>query len=753
MMILTVTLFEIPFSNMWVRARNLVSNDRGQMSVFLALVFQVLFVFFAMVINIGLMVHDKINLQNSVDLGAYYAAQKQAEILNEIAHLNYQIRQEYKLLAWRYWVLGTLGRDGQGAAPPPQVSPIGSPLPDAPRIYQPPDGTMREEMPIACLANPHWWEFAMLSPGRTPNENYCWRGYGTATTSIPVTLALSTPATIGMNIAARTFAQASRTDYTLSCVNASPLSWAFVASILSDYKFAIAYRKRAIKRLTQNLVAEVPLDRDGVPIRNGVIATIEKNLTESNRQGFNADFVQLYNGLSQGECAQGAYPGERTIKEILTAPGLYFALLRGESGRCLFDWRMQMQWQDIIATGGDLPAWDPTGVLRAMVAGEPNPTDDMHSSLGFEKNPWCMAYIGVKAQTSSRKPFAPFGRASTLVARAFAQPFGGRIGPWYAKGWPRTQEISGPVSLPSAGPTATIFNGDINDQNAVRTDPLTSPRLTPGSGGYMYSALTIPNFSRFPGDRLGLRSVRSLASARHHFLSYNRFAPALNNVLEPRTRLIWFMGFTFFQEVGDSLAFDNVAGAAGTAPAAVMRFRQVEKAAIAPNLFDISYYSIEPNANLTYLLTARNNPERYNRGTHVAVGDLGHRTGTAALETVNVESQVEAANSGGSLGPGLDPSLRSSLFWFIQQWQHLLTGWAPHRVTNFTFPRDRFGICSPGDEAAASVMIPGKCAAGGRVGYSVRLISRAHLRGNWTLGGSDTNAGPLKNPPPDDSVF
>ena len=293
MLILKLPLFEIRFRSMRVRLRSAISNESGQMSVFLALVFQVLFVFFAMVINIGLLVHDKINLQNSVDLGTYYAAQKQAEILNEIAHLNYQIRQEYKLLAWRYWVLGTLGRDGQGTAPPPQVSAIGSPLQDLPRVYRPPDGVMREEMPIACLANPHWWEFAMLSPGRIPDENYCWRGYGTGTSSIPIGMAVSTPATVGMNAAAAAFARASRSDYTLSCINASPLSWAFVASILSDYKFAVAYRKRAIKRLTQNLVAEVPLDKDGVPIRNGVIATIEKNLTESNRQGFTPEFVQL----------------------------------------------------------------------------------------------------------------------------------------------------------------------------------------------------------------------------------------------------------------------------------------------------------------------------------------------------------------------------------------------------------------------------------------------------------------------------
>src|ERR1700679_743889 len=98
----------------FVRVKKVLLNETGQMSIFVALIFQVLFVLFAMVINIGLLVHDKINLQNAVDLGAYYAAERQSEVLNEIGHINYQLRQDYKLLAWRYRVLGTLGRDCDG---------------------------------------------------------------------------------------------------------------------------------------------------------------------------------------------------------------------------------------------------------------------------------------------------------------------------------------------------------------------------------------------------------------------------------------------------------------------------------------------------------------------------------------------------------------------------------------------------------------------------------------------------------------
>ena len=84
------------------------SNKRtatGQMAIFAILIFQSLFFLFAMSLNVALVVHDKINLQNSADLAAYYGAMKQAEMMNAIAHINYQIRQSWKLLAWRYRVL------------------------------------------------------------------------------------------------------------------------------------------------------------------------------------------------------------------------------------------------------------------------------------------------------------------------------------------------------------------------------------------------------------------------------------------------------------------------------------------------------------------------------------------------------------------------------------------------------------------------------------------------------------------------
>ncbi len=743
--------------------KRLLANELGQMSIFLALVFQVLFVFFAMVINIGLLVHDKINLQNSVDLGAYYAAQKQAEILNEIAHLNYQIRQDYKLLAWRYWVLGTIGRNGGSGVqqPPPHISVPGTDPGEVVKRYisgalpgRPPPSP-QEEVPVACLANPYWWEFAGLTLNMPPNENYCWHPYNWVSTSIAAPSVPFTPATAGYNAYASYMAQMGRDNYTVSCEKASPMSWAFVAAIMTNYKYSISYKKRAIKKLTENLVSANPLDRDGTPIRQGVLMTIEKNLTESNRAGFDPNSVQVLNGHTRGGCDGGSRPGENTIAEILTAPGMYFALLGRTGASCNFTIRFQLEHGLIAGAGGNINVWDPPpqATLRNMVSGEPaNANDDFHSSLGFEKNPWCMSYIGIKAQTRSRKPFAPFGQPTTLEARAFAQPFGGRIGPWYGKRWDRAAQTSVSPVPPAAAPGA----GDMNphpSQMGDRTDPLTSPRLVPGTGGYQYSAFTIPNYSRFPGDRLGLRSSRAQAAARHYFRTIITNVPA-GGPGDPRLRLNWFYNFGQFPNSGDSLAFDAVAqAAAGAMPAPLQRFRRIEMAAVAPDLFDLTYYSIDPAADENYVAPSRNPPDRYGRGSQVSVGDLGSREDVANMRASDIETQIDAAMSPNVTDSGVDPTLRPVLFWLVRSWKHLLTGWAPHRVTTFTFPTDRFGKCQDGGEAIAGVMIPGKCTVGGRVGYSVRLISRDHLNGPWQIGGAGVGAQTIRNAPGDDSQF
>lgn len=80
----------------------------GQISVLAALMIgTTFFLFFAFVVNTGMVVHAKINLQNAADMAAYSGAATQARQLNRIGILNYELRRQFKKFLFRYYVLGT----------------------------------------------------------------------------------------------------------------------------------------------------------------------------------------------------------------------------------------------------------------------------------------------------------------------------------------------------------------------------------------------------------------------------------------------------------------------------------------------------------------------------------------------------------------------------------------------------------------------------------------------------------------------
>lgn len=64
------------------------------------------FLFLAFVLNTGMLVNAKINLQNAADLAAYAGAAVQARQLNDIGFLNYEMRRTYKKFLYRYYVIG-----------------------------------------------------------------------------------------------------------------------------------------------------------------------------------------------------------------------------------------------------------------------------------------------------------------------------------------------------------------------------------------------------------------------------------------------------------------------------------------------------------------------------------------------------------------------------------------------------------------------------------------------------------------------
>jgi Flp pilus assembly protein TadG len=80
----------------------------GQISIFFSASLVVLITIVAFVINIGLFVKAKINLQNATDAAAFSGAAVQARQLTTIAHLNWEMRNIYKEWMFKYYVVGNL---------------------------------------------------------------------------------------------------------------------------------------------------------------------------------------------------------------------------------------------------------------------------------------------------------------------------------------------------------------------------------------------------------------------------------------------------------------------------------------------------------------------------------------------------------------------------------------------------------------------------------------------------------------------
>ncbi len=674
-----------------------LKNENGQIAIFIALIFQVLFIFFAMLINVGLIVHDKINLQNSVDLAAYYGAERQAELLNEIAHINYQIRQEYKLLAWRQRVLGSYTFN------------MNSRMPMAPADI--PD----TDMPAVCVDHPGWKEVFDVKP--TDPTDYC----QSPTTQKPGVPQYNVVAGwLGIhNTLANFFGKV--TDSVIAGCNAvGPLNW-FTASIwLYEYKQAVLMRSNLIRAIASNLSQPGATFTDlySGPVIDGVRKTFLKNLTEANRVSISSrandkidnpgDF-KFINSLSSdipGGCQAINNENPYWLHENQIWPKVtYVNSASTSTGAC----STFVQLVESPPLSG-LGTYDPTVVteLAKIDSGEPNPNVGTHtmpySSLGFEKNPWCLAYVGVKATTRPRKPFAPFGKPVALQARAFASPFGGRIGPWVKSNW--------------------ATGSDHSSGNSV--DPLVVPRIEDGGNppaAVNIASSAIPNYSRYPGDQWGLRS-----QLEHYLygLSYLSFVLPKKNPNYPLLLPMYSYNHLISPANTDSLSQGG-----GNIGAAAQGLRALENMAVSPDLFDITYYSIDADYYGSYF-----------KPLFTTISDLG----SAALppyDNWNVREQMYLAKA--KLYDKHIPGVN----WLVPNLDYLLTGWTQGKTGDYGLSPAQFAQCSVHPNYKDNwPPTPGYCVIGGRTGYSVRLIGRKYLNSSKLELGGNGVTGKLKNPPP-----
>jgi hypothetical protein len=100
-----------PFGSIETLARiyKVIKGNRGQLSIFMGITLILVMGMLAFIVNVGLFVKAKINLQNAVDAAAFSGAATQARQLTNIAYLNWEMRNTYKEWMFKYYMLGEIG--------------------------------------------------------------------------------------------------------------------------------------------------------------------------------------------------------------------------------------------------------------------------------------------------------------------------------------------------------------------------------------------------------------------------------------------------------------------------------------------------------------------------------------------------------------------------------------------------------------------------------------------------------------------
>lgn len=672
----------------------MLKSERGQMAIFIALIFQVLFVFFAMIVNVGLIVHDKINLQNSVDIAAYYAAQRQAELLNAIAHQNYQIRQAWKLLAWRLRVIGDLGYKQH-----PMQKNYGGTIQDV-SAFAPgnADGSGGSTWrPTVCVSHTLWGN----------NQNICYDSNINIPPMPPGRVIMPIGILGAINVLTALQIDKLKDSASADCEQTGPMNFNLAISWISAYRFQVAQSKELIRRYADMLSASSSEfnDLSNLSVAAGTHKTLTNNLTRANYKSLDKENFRMFNSL-------GAL-GDRKkwLNEVPIYPLVFYTDFRKSGGACIGTSK-PINGRKSDGARSNIPAHYPGGTISndiEALRNEPmDPYDLYHSTFGVEKNPWAMAYVGVYAETKPRKPYLPFGEPITLRAKAFAKPFGGRIGPWFFKKWPMNA-------------TRSIGNaGDKVDGLMPLPMDITGASMGPQNE----QELAVPNYSRFPGDQIGLLSKLALSAFKQKITQKFQARDPLSSAFYSGTPN-GADGLAAVSPVNQQNASQMLLQLGYRGP----WIRDFEVAAITPDLFDATYYSVDRDSFKNYTEKAIRGNIINESEAPLDIGSLG-----IALRK-NIDDQIILANN-----------LGAQTFWTIKSPAHLLTAWAPSGAFKYDFPSEVFGKCFDGQPSSQPV--PGMCPRGGRVGYSVKIVSEDYLNSDQLALGGDNSKGKIINPPP-----
>ena len=438
-------------------------GNKGQVSILIGTMLLTFILFFAFVVNTGMLIHAKINLQNAADLAAYAGAAVQARQLNHISYLNYEMRRQYKKFLFRYYVVGTMSWDSARSAPA-----------TGEHQWIPNDNDGVDwRVPSVCLIfnrNDNFCHLASLSPIPIPPDSYMDQ----------------------INQTLRGQLQAIETARIKSCeeidrTNIQILSlWVWntdpeLTSLPPNTTMAknlgrglgIVPKEGLLKARINTLEYYVNFEpQNGVTLSkvNELMNSSDPARRERTIQAFYSAYYTLGDHI---------FNSEETVMDELLPPGAEGANLLRLEPLTVKSTTYATKMETGSPPGANVTVVDEGRTCIAKVA-----PMKIEMPIGVKKDPTILTYYAIRLQAKAKVLFSPFGDMQ-LKAYAAAQPFGSRIGPPITD----TDFLKTDVA-PDSNQGGAIVSTGTQDRSVPNL-----PMLTPGDSGWYNNAVFKPMLS------------------------------------------------------------------------------------------------------------------------------------------------------------------------------------------------------------------------------------------------------------------
>ena len=383
------------------------------MTFLMGLMLMTFILLFVFVVNVGMMVHARINLQNAADLAAYAGAATQARQLTQISYLNYEMRRQYKKLLFRLYVVGNMAQDSFPR----------NPGMTGPAVYKPGEGSTNNPalaninygVPTTCVID-------------NPAANVCHL-------TIQPKIEIPTSAVPGMDAVTDALSQNLQQ---LELIREGQCKLRGITNKLLNYYWlfntdptlstpdgldsAQLSAINLIKALATGLgivPRELILGYRMQSLASYINAARQTGITPAAVQGWQASGdPMLYERTIQAY--QSAY---LTLGNHLFSAGMTMDEMIPDSLVNLIPITQQIDTfaVDLVLLNGDCQS-------QLVLISTPNAL-----TVGYSKDPKVLTYYAVRLTASPQLLFSPFGTL-TMTAYAAAQPFGSRLGPAASSG-------------------------------------------------------------------------------------------------------------------------------------------------------------------------------------------------------------------------------------------------------------------------------------------------------------------------------